>query len=328
MHFGVRLPGPAKPFSGPKKRFKALPVSIHGRSVPSGPPTGKEWVRTSRDCGRVTARVRQLFTFSGGIMRKTAVVPVLALLLLTGCTNAESEAAPSPVSPSASLSASSSAGQSAEAGAAAAEATEEQTCSELLGTDGRGPLYQAISLVRIEDGTFGFAGSPDAAGSVDETLRGIAADAPSAMTPQLTELTQAMGSVVALAEKSSGAGFDPFAWTDTMGEILSVCARYEVGLAKPAADGASAAYPGYPMVVNAASVDYRVAAWFSGRLEDGRLVALAPGLYGPYNPNVPDLSVYYVSTTVAGDSAVKQTVFPGSGGTASWSGVRPGTEEP
>lgn len=82
------------------------------------------------------------------------------------------------------------------------------------------------------------------------------------------------------------------------------------------------------MVVNASSVDYRVAAWFSGSLMDGRLVALAPGLYGPYNPDVPDLSLYYVSTAVAGDSAMKQAVFPGSGGTASWSGVRPGTEEP
>ena len=154
----------------------------------------------------------------------------------------------------------------------------EQTCSSLLGTDGKGPLYQAISLVRIEDGTFGFAGSAEAAGPVDETLRGIAADAPSAMAPQLTELTQAMGGIIALAGKSSGnPSFDPYAWTDTIGEILSVCARYEAGLAVPPADGISAAFPGYPLVVNAASVDYRAAAWFSGRLKDGRVVALAPG---------------------------------------------------
>lgn len=269
----------------------------------------------------------QLSAIPGGTMRKTAAVPVLALLLLTGCTNAGSAASPQTASPSAPSVPS--AGQSAEADEAA-EATEEQTCSELLGTGGRGPLYQAISLVRIEDGTFGFAGSPDAAGSVDETLRGLAADAPPVLDPQLAELAQAMGGVLALAEPSTGAAvtFDPFAWTDTIGDILSVCARYEVGLAKPAAEGASAAYPGYPMVVNASSVDYRVAAWFSGSLMDGRLVALAPGLYGPYNPDVPDLSLYYVSTAVAGDSAMKQAVFPGSGGTASWSGVRPGTEEP
>ena len=268
----------------------------------------------------------QLSAIPGGTMRKTAAVPVLALLLLTGCTNAGSAASPQTASPSAS----SSAGQSEEADEAAAEATEEQTCSELLGTDGKGPLYQAISLMRIEDGTFGFAGSPEAAGSVDETLRGLAADAPAVLEPQLAGLIQAMGGVLALAEPSTGAAvtFDPFAWTDTIGDILAVCARYEVGLAKPAAEGASAEYPGYPLVVNAASVDYRVAAWFSGSLMDGRLVALAPGLYGPYNPDVPDLSLYYVSTTVAGDSAMKQTVFPGSGGTASWSGVRPGTEEP
>ncbi|MCC9195192.1 hypothetical protein LOC59_16275 [Arthrobacter sp. zg-Y916] len=254
-------------------------------------------------------------------MRKTAAVPVLALLLLiTGCTNAESEAVASPVPASPSASPSS---------ATAVEATEEQTCSALLGNDGKGPLYQAISLVRIGDGTFGFAGSPDAVGPLDETLRGIAADAPSAMAPQLKELTQAMGGVIALAEKPSGAAtFDPYAWTGTIGEILSVCARYEAGVAVPPADGISTAYPGYPLVVDAASVEYRVAAWFSSRLKDGRLVALAPGLYGAYDPDVPDLSGYYVSPAVAGDSAMKQTVFPGSGGTASWSGVRPGTQEP
>ena len=264
-------------------------------------------------------------------MRKTAAVPVLALLLLTGCTDTESEASSQTASPSAPPSSTGQpAGQSAGADGAASEATEEQTCSELLGTDGTGPLYQAISLVRIEDGTFGFTGSPEAAGAVDETLRGLAADAPPVLEPQLAELTQAMGGVLTLAEPSTGSAvsFDPFAWTDTIGDILAVCARYEVGLAKPAAESAGAAYPGYPMVVNASSVDYRVAAWFSGSLVDGRLVALAPGLYGPYNPEVPDLSLYYVSTAVAGDSAVKQTVFPGSGGTASWSGVRPGTEEP
>jgi len=37
-------------------------------------------------------------------------------------------------------------------------------------------------------------------------------------------------------------------------------------------------YAGYPLLVNAASVDYRAAAWFGDKLVDAQVVALASGL--------------------------------------------------
>ncbi len=98
----------------------------------------------------------------------------------------------------------------------------------------------------------------------------------------------------------------------------------------PAADTAdktSAANPGYPVIVDAGSLDYRVAAWFGSRLADGRVVALAPGLYSAYDPARPDLQSYYVPDNAVGDSIMKQIVFPGSGKSATWAGVSPGPQE-
>lgn len=60
---------------------------------------------------------------------------------------------------------------------------------------------------------------------------------------------------------------------------------------------------------------------------DDQVVALAPGLYTPFNPRVPDLSSYYEDPGVYGDRALKNAIFPSSPG-ASWDGVLPGTEEP
>ena len=79
--------------------------------------------------------------------------------------------------------------------------------------------------------------------------------------------------------------------------------------------------------MNVSSLDYRIANWFDGKLIDGQVVALAPGLYAPYNPNVSDLGTYYESGGVAGDSAIKKAVLPNAGG-ATWPRVLPGPEEP
>ncbi|MBJ2121461.1 hypothetical protein I6N91_10765 [Arthrobacter sp. MSA 4-2] len=79
--------------------------------------------------------------------------------------------------------------------------------------------------------------------------------------------------------------------------------------------------------MNVASMDYRVANSFEGKLVDGQVVALGLGLYTPFNPNVPDLNSYYESGGVYGDSAMKEAVLPDKGG-ATWAGVLPGPEEP
>lgn len=85
-------------------------------------------------------------------------------------------------------------------------------------------------------------------------------------------------------------------------------------------------FPGYPLIVHGASLDYRVASWFEGKLVNDQVVALIPGVYTPYNPNVKDLLAYY-ELGGDGDSVMRKQYMPGTGG-ASWPGVLPGPEEP
>jgi hypothetical protein len=78
-------------------------------------------------------------------------------------------------------------------------------------------------------------------------------------------------------------------------------------------------FPGYPKLVPIGSVDRRVASWYEGDAATGELVALAPGVYTPYNPNVPDLT-FYLDLPNSGDCAMRELHFPNSGGSC-WSGV-------
>ena len=267
-------------------------------------------------------------------MRKTVAIPVIALLLVTGCSAADAK--PSSLPSSSPATSQATAAAATEAAETVVEDPEQEACLALLGIDGEGPLYEAISLVRIGDGTFSVGGSPEPSRLLNNEVEAIATKAPQDMVPLLDELSAAMKSVMPRTGKLDPAvTFDPYAWSSAVAELLARCASYETGGAVVpvapallAAGGISAAYPGYPLLVNASSVDYRVAAWFDGRLVDGQMVALAPGLYAPYDPNVPDLLAYYVSDGVAGDGAMKRTIFPDSGAAASWAGVRAGTQEP
>jgi hypothetical protein len=127
-------------------------------------------------------------------------------------------------------------------------------------------------------------------------------------------------------------------WKAAATELLTRCpgssdvqapeiAEDESAPALSLADEISAEFPGYPLLVNVQSLDYRVANWFEGKLVDGQVVALLPGVYAPYNPQVEDLSAYYESGGAYGDSIMKEAYLPNSGG-ATWSGVLPGAEEP
>ena len=158
------------------------------------------------------------------------------------------------------------------------------------------------------------------------------------MEAALVELASPMESTIQLADHP-GSPWDVNieTWKSSVAELLTRCAPYESGTGNPAssatpapvtAEGAGAAHPGYPLVVEAASLDYRVAAWFTGRLAGDQVVALAPGLYAPYDPNVPDLQSYFTADRAVGDGTMKRIVFPGSGGAATWSGVHPGGQEP
>ena len=269
-------------------------------------------------------------------MKKAVSVSALALLLLTGCTAAEAQpegsVPPSPAGPAAA-SATSAAAQPP------AQQTEEQSCAKLTGSGGSGPLYKSIQLVRISDGTFSFQPStPENTEQLHTTVLAVADTATEDIGVLLTELSAGTENALQVAggKGSQSVNFDPFAWSDAAGQLLTRCAPYEAASAGvPAApdlgtpEAVGARFPGYPLVVDAASVDYRAGAWLDGKLIDGRVVALAPGLYTPYDPAVPDLGAYYASSDgVSGDTAMKQTVFPGSGAAGAFAGVTAGSQEP
>lgn len=97
--------------------------------------------------------------------------------------------------------------------------------------------------------------------------------------------------------------------------------------AESAAEEESEQFPGYPLLVDLASIDTRVASSLEGNTAEGKVVALAPGIYTPYNTHFPDLDRYYEDPIIYGDQMMKQEYFPQTGG-SSWGGVQPGTQEP
>lgn len=97
-------------------------------------------------------------------------------------------------------------------------------------------------------------------------------------------------------------------------------------IADPFATEMKAEFPGYPVLVDSKSLDYRVENWLEMSRND-QAVALAPGVYAPYNENIKDLESYYESGPFYGDSAMIDKYFDNGGG-ASWGGVKPGSQEP
>lgn len=85
-------------------------------------------------------------------------------------------------------------------------------------------------------------------------------------------------------------------------------------------------FPGYPLIVDISTLDRRIRNWLEDKVVDGQVVALAPGVYTPFNPNVPDLAGY-LSGPSSGDCIMRNTYFPSSGGSC-WDGVQKGSAEP
>ena len=77
----------------------------------------------------------------------------------------------------------------------------------------------------------------------------------------------------------------------------------------------AAPFAGFPKLVPVSSLDSRLANWYRlGGKNPSTAVALAPGVYTVYNPNVPDLNSYFRGP-VDGDCAMIRAYFPQSGGT-------------
>jgi hypothetical protein len=82
----------------------------------------------------------------------------------------------------------------------------------------------------------------------------------------------------------------------------------------------AAPFAGFPKLVPVSTLDSRLAYTYRiGGKNPSTAVALAPGVYTVYNPNVPDLNGYFHGP-VDGDCAMIRTYFPQSGGTC-WENV-------
>lgn len=86
-------------------------------------------------------------------------------------------------------------------------------------------------------------------------------------------------------------------------------------------------FPGYPVMVDVTSIDERVARTMEDSAEEGKAVALVPGLYAAYHPHFTDLEKYYEVRTLYGDDMMHQQYLPDTGGSFP-SGVRAGSQEP
>ncbi|MCQ1953661.1 hypothetical protein [Arthrobacter sp. zg-Y238] len=152
-------------------------------------------------------------------MRKAAAVPVLALLLVTGCSAANAEVEAKPSSPPASAEPSKE---------TVAEDTEEQSCLKLLGADGQGPLNRMISVVRIGGGTSGVEMSAADARPLHEEVLAITENASADMAPLLKELSSATENVIMQAEDPSRAWmFNAAVWTAAATELQTRCEPYK-----------------------------------------------------------------------------------------------------
>lgn len=87
------------------------------------------------------------------------------------------------------------------------------------------------------------------------------------------------------------------------------------------------AFPGYPRIVSLGSINSKVAVWIQRESPATELVALAPGVYTPFNPSTPNLSSYYNDwAALYGDCGVIHQFFS----PMSYScgpGILPGVEE-
>lgn len=270
-------------------------------------------------------------------MKRTAAISALALLVLTGCSAADAGS-----KPDATASASKASRPSATATPTPAiQLSKKEACVELFGNVQDGPLFETVMFLSE------FYNDPETAAAdpafpttvhrLNIEVQDILEDAPTELRSTLTDFALPLNEMSNMLNGTGEALSDLDDYKVAGKDLVLECSPYDpspgtaAGTGKTAAvskaDEISAAYPGYPLIVNVASLDYRVANWFEGKLVDGQVVALAPGLYSPYNPNVPDLGSYYESGGVYGDSAMKDAVLPHTGG-STWSGVLPGAEEP
>ncbi|MDM7991436.1 hypothetical protein [Arthrobacter sp. zg-Y877] len=155
-------------------------------------------------------------------MRKTAAIPALVVLIVTGCAAEAGESGASSATGTAT-------GKPSASAETVAQDSDEETCRKLLGTEGNGPLREAASLVKIGGGTSGFEGTVETARALHEEIQGVAQDASPEMEPLLEELSSPMENTIKIAENpGSPWTFNADTWRTTVAELETSCAPYRV----------------------------------------------------------------------------------------------------
>ncbi len=140
----------------------------------------------------------------------------------------------------------------------------------------RRPLFKAISFVPEPDATADQATPVENAQILNEAVGGIAEHASEEMANLLREFASPMEDIIGLKDGTrTSAEFDVDDWKAAGTELVTICGPYmggsgsqapsaDVAPSSTSADEISAAYPGYPLIVNAAALDYSVANSFGG----------------------------------------------------------------
>ena len=151
-------------------------------------------------------------------MRKTAISPVFALLLLMGCSTATAGAEATPATPAETI-------ESPDP--QTARATEKQSCLELLGPDGQGPLSKISSAVIIRDGTSGVALSAEDARPLHDAVLAVAEAAPEDISQLVKQFSSPTENVLRKAENPDASwNLNVDTWTAAASELQNRCEAY------------------------------------------------------------------------------------------------------
>ena len=266
--------------------------------------------------------------------RPLLLLPV-ALLALTGCNSSGATDTEAASTPSATI--------------APASISTAETCEQIAPDGGDGLLTEAVDFAQDATGD----GDIDdelisQARSVVDDLDPVIATAGSELRPELEKVADfPRGIIEAVESGESSIELEPEDFKAGASVLVVECMNdgnsvssaedelepVEEDVApleeeeSALAAGLKDEFPGYPLLVDATTLDYRVAAAFERTGHTGKVVALVPGVYTAYNPNIADLDKYYEGSGFYGDTMMHKEYLPGSGGSF-WSGVLPSPQEP
>lgn len=252
-------------------------------------------------------------------MRNTLPAFIILAVVVTGCGSpgtVEGAPTPTPTRP------------------AVQTMSTAESCEEIAPNGGDGILTEAVdfAVAATEDDDLDSAVISDARDLVDK-LDPIIETASINVREDLEKVADfPRGIVESIDSGKSSLNLDPTdfkagasALADRCMASDAVVAAPEPTVTSPLAEELKEEFPGYPLIVDVSSLDYRVANAFTMTGHTGKVVAVIPGVYAAYNPNIPNLDKYYEGPFY-GDSMMAKEYLQGGG--SYWGGVLPGTQEP